>query len=202
MLNSFDIDNINIEVILYQAGYLTIEKMITTRRGKIEYKLKLPNKEVQQSLNDVILDFLTNQRVEKSRHQDAIYDAIVDMQLDDLESSLKNMFASIPYNNYVSNNIAHFEGYYASVIYTYFQSLGFEIIAEDVTNKGRIDLTIKLIDAIYVIEFKVDGKNAMQQIKDKKYYEKYIDNKKAIYLVGINFNEEDRNISGFERERV
>ena len=84
------------------------------------------------------------------------------------------MFAAIPYNNYTKNDLASFEGFYASIIFIYLQSLGFHIIGEDVTNKGRIDLTIKMDNTIYIIEFKVDTKeNALKQIKEKKYYEKY-----------------------------
>ena len=83
--------------------------MIITRRGKIEYKLKLPNEEVKSSFNDVILDFLINQKVEKLDHQNNIYDAIYDGELEDLEKSLKKMFTSIPYNNYVGNNILHYD---------------------------------------------------------------------------------------------
>jgi len=112
------------------------------------------------------------------------------------------MFASIPYNNYIKNNIEVYEGFYASIIYVYFQSLGIDIIGEDVTNKGRIDLTLFIEDKIYIVEFKVGDENAMQQIKDKKYYEKYLSYNKEIFLVGINFSKEDRNISGFEWERI
>ena len=47
-----------------------------------------------------------------------------------------------------------------------------------------IDLTIIMDNAIYIIEFKVDIKqNALQQIKEKKYYEKYINHNKNIYLI-------------------
>ena len=203
LLNSFDIENLDLEVILYQAGYLTIDEMIIDRRDRITYKLKLPNKEVKSSLNDVLIDFITNQKTEKLKHQDNIYDALFDGDVAGLETSLKTMFASIPNNNYVKNNILHFEGFYASIIYIYFQSLGINIIGEDVTNKGRIDLTLKLNNLIYVIEFKMgDKENALQQIKDKNYHHKYMNDEKDIYLVGISFDEDERNISKFEWEKV
>ncbi|MBL0708504.1 MAG: AAA family ATPase, partial [Sulfurimonas sp.] len=96
LLNSFDIENLDFEVVLYQAGYLTIDEVITTRRGQIEYKLKLPNEEVRASLFDVILDFMTSQPTEKLKHQNDIYDALMDAQLDDLELYLTSMFGSIP----------------------------------------------------------------------------------------------------------
>ena len=50
ILDSFDIDNIQLEVILYQAGYLTIDEVqIDEDLELIEYKLKLPNREVKTS---------------------------------------------------------------------------------------------------------------------------------------------------------
>ncbi len=201
-LDSFDIENLDLEVILYQAGYLTIDKVIIDRRDKISYKLKIPNKEVKQSLNDALIDFITNQKTEKLQHQDNIYDALYDKNLENLEKSLKSMFANIPYNNYVKNNIQAYEGYYASVLYIYFQSLGIVVIGEDVTNLGRIDLTLKIGNQIYIIEFKVDKINALEQIKEKKYYEKYQDENKDIFIVGICFSSKDKNITQFEWEKV
>ncbi|MBD3842686.1 MAG: PD-(D/E)XK nuclease domain-containing protein, partial [Campylobacterales bacterium] len=96
------------------------------------------------------------------------------------------------------------EGFYASVIYVYLQSLGLDIIGEDVTNKGRIDLTIKMDHAIFILEFKVDGKSgeALAQIKEKKYHEKYLSENKDIYLMGIEFSKEDKNISSFEWQKL
>ena len=42
----------------------------------------------------------------------------------------------------------------------------------------------------------------LQQIKEKKYYKKYINHNKDIYLVGINFDIKDKNISEFEWEKL
>ncbi len=202
ILESFDIENIDFEVILYQAGYLTIETMIEKRRGGIEYKLKLPNREVKNSLNDVLIDFLTNQTSEKLRFQDSIYDALIDGELEQFKNALESMFAHIPYSNYTKNNLPQYEGFYASVIYVYLQSLGLDIIGEDVTNLGRINLTVKIENKIYILEFKVGNENALAQIKAKNYAQKYSNDDKTIYLVGINFDEAKRNVSGFEWERV
>ena len=202
LLASFDIESINLEVLLYQSGYLTIESVKEKRRGGFEYKLKLPNIEVKQSFNDILIDFLTNQKTEKYQFQDDLYDAIVDGKLELFQKVLKSIFASIPYNNYTNNNISKAEGFYASVVYVYLQSLGFDIIGEDVTNKGRIDLTIKLSDKIYIIEFKVGKDDALSQIKKKKYHEKYQNGNKDIYLIGINFDEKEKNVSKFEWERL
>jgi len=202
LLDSFNIENIDLEVILYQSGYLTIDSVKEKRRGGIEYKLKLPNIEVKNSFNDILIDYLTNQKTEKLKLQDDLYDAIVDEKLEDIKTSFETIFASIPYNNYTNNSIQNYEGYYASIVYVYLQSLGLEIIGEDVTSKGRIDLTIKINNIIYIIEFKIGSNDALIQIKEKDYAQKYQREKKTIYLVGINFDKEERNISRFEWERL
>jgi len=202
LLDSFDIDNIDLVVILYQAGYLTIQEVIEKRRGGFEYLLKLPNNEVKASFNDSVIDYLLHQRVEKIKLQDDLYDAIVDKDLALFEKSLKSIFASIPYNNYTGNKINEYEGFYASIIYVYLQSLGLDIVGEDVTNKGRIDLTVKLNNLIYIIEFKVGNEDALAQIKERNYAQKYQSEDREIYLVGINFDESERNVSAFEWERV
>jgi len=87
-------------------------------------------------------------------------------------------------------------------MYVYLQSLGLEIIGEDVTNLGRIDLTIKIDNLIYIIEFKVGTGNALQQIKTNQYAQKYMNENKDIYLVGINFDKGDKNICKFEWEKL
>ena len=88
-------------------------------------------------------------------------------------------------------------------MYAYLASLGVETITEDTTNRSRIDLTLKFKDRVYIFEFKVvnepEGK-ALEQIKEKKYSQKYQEYSE-IYLVGIEFCKEERNICGFVWER-
>ena len=82
---------------------------------------------------------------------------------------------------------------------------GLEIIPEDVTNVGRIDLTLKIGENIYIFEFKMkDNQNPLKQIHKKRYYVKYQEQlqQKNIYLIGVEFDEEKRNINKFEWEKV
>ena len=81
------------------------------------------------------------------------------------------------------------------------------MIAEDNTNKGQIDLSVFNQDSVYIIEFKVvedkeEGGKALEQIKEKRYYEKYKGKYNDIYLIGIEFSKKDKNIVGFEWEKV
>ncbi len=200
LINSFEIENLKLEVLLYQAGYLTIDKEFIGFDETINYKLKVPNKEVQISLNKLILEYLT-QKVDNVLRE-KIFIALKEAKLNEFKKAIEVLFASIPYNNYVKNEIGEYEGYYASVIYAYLASLGVKIVAEDVTNIGRVDLTLFIADKIYIIEFKVGSNEALNQIKEKKYYKKYFNENKDIYLIGITFDSKERNIKSFEWEKA
>jgi len=43
---------------------------------------------------------------------------------------------------------------------------------------------------------------ALKQIKEKRYYEKYIGKYQEIYLIGIEFSNKDKNIVSFEWEKI
>ena len=203
VLNIFDVDKIELVALLWQTGYLTIKEEIITEFS-VKYKLKTPNKEVQTSLNSLFISYLTKQTTEKLKFQDKIYNMLASADLDGFKDALFTLFASIPYSNFTNNKLPEYEGYYASVVYAYIASLGLDIIPEDISNIGRMDLTIKLNDKLFILEFKLADKatgNALKQIKNKRYYEKYI-NFKNIYLVGIEFSKEKRNIVGYEWEKI
>ncbi len=201
IVNAFDIENINLTTILFQSGYLTIKEMIH-KRNKIQYALKIPNMEVRISLNTVILDMFIDDAIEKNRAQDRVYDALHDANLENFKTTLVSLFAGLPYQNYAKNNISIYEGFYASVIYAYLASLGLPMAVEESTNRGRLDMTVLVNNNRYVIEFKVGEEDALAQIKEKRYHEKFLDEGSNIYLVGINFDEAEKNVSSFEWEKV
>ncbi len=191
------------EPILFQAGYLTIRKVEQAARGGLQFILDFPNKEVQLSFSDVIIDYLTNHQNQRADFQDALHLQLQETDLPGFEQTIKSLFAAIPYTNYVNNTISNFEGYYASVIYAYLASLGLDITAEDVTSLGRIDLTIRMGDVIYILEFKVDGSgDALKQIKERNYQQKYQTAGKKIILIGIDFDSNSRNVTGFSWENA
>jgi len=196
ILYSFNIDNIELPVLLYQAGYLTIKRAVMLRGG-LYYQLRIPNFEVQKSLNEEILNTVTPSVIEKIKMQDNLYSALEQADLETFKNHLIRVFANIPYHNYSNNYIAQYEGFYASVIYTYLYSLNMPFVAEDCTNQGRIDMSITVENNVYVIEFKMGTGDGIAQIVEKKYYEKYQNQGKNIYLVGINFDSEKRNIGTF-----
>ncbi|MDR2690491.1 MAG: PD-(D/E)XK nuclease domain-containing protein [Azoarcus sp.] len=116
-----------------------------------------------------------------------------------------SLYASIPYHWYVNNDIDTFEGYYASVFYATFAALRLDIVPEDVSNHGRLDMAVKFNGQVYLFEFKVvedeaQGK-ALAQIKAKKYADKY-DPRQPIHLIGVEFSKKARNVVGFEAETL
>ncbi len=166
--------------------------------GENTFKLKIPNLEIQLSLNRLFIDYLTNQRAEKAKYRLDMLDCINKADIDGFIEILKTVFSTIPYTNYANNIIANY-----SVVFTYLKAIGYEVIAEDITNKGRIDLTLITDDKILIIEFKVDSKEEpIKQIKERKYFEKYKNDNKQIYLVGINFDSDERNIINYQIEKI
>jgi len=199
-LNAFDVERIDIIALLWQTGYLTFDKVEELDSG-IEYTMKIPNLEVKNSLNVLFLSYLVDVGITFPKKSNA-YKMLLNSNLDQFESVLKSLFSSIPYNNYIKNLMANYEGYYASVIYTFLSALGYDTAAEDVTNKGRIDLSLKTKNNIYIFEFKVDSKEeAIKQIKERRYYEKYTSDGKDIFMIGINFDSKLRNISDYKWEQ-
>ena len=203
ILNTFDIERIELVALLWQTGYLTITKKTSTLFG-IKYSLNTPNKEIQTSLNSLFITYLTGQVTEKLKYQEKIYNMLAKPDLDGFKDALFTLFASISYTNFTNSNLHKYEGYYGSVVYAYLASIGVDIIPEDITNLGRMDLSVKLEDKLFIFEFKLTEKatgNALRQIKEKRYFEKYQDFDN-IYLIGIEFSREKRNIIGYEWEKV
>ncbi len=202
LLDSFDVDSIRLEVLLWQTGYLTIKEFSKDDFGTF-YTLGPPNKEIQKSLNSLFITFLTKQDKSLIAGQRKLYEVFLQGKPDVLKPIFTSLFASIPYRNFAKNPIHEYEGYYASVIFAYLASLGLELIPEDITNKGSIDLTIKLRGKIYIFEFKVvEAKasgNALRQIKEKNYAQKYL-GQGRIFLIGMEFSKEEKNLVAFEWE--
>ncbi len=200
MLNSFDVDCIELETLMWQTGYLTISHTETVF-DSIEYHLSVPNLEVRLSLMGSVADFMSKIQNAKPM-KNSIIKALLESDFSLFEQTFKALFSAIPYNLFTNNKMYEYEGYYASLFYSYLKALGIDIVGEDVTNRGRIDLTIKMPASIIIIEFKIDSTDALKQIKEKKYHEKYLDENLPIYLVGVSFDTKERNISQIEWESV
>ncbi|PWQ98835.1 ATP-binding protein [Leucothrix pacifica] len=205
LLSSFEVENITLETLMFQSGYLTI-KSVEKVEGNDFYELGYPNLEVYQSLNNSLLKHLVHDGGAQVRQRLQLSKLLRANDFDGLKLLFQSFFSSIPYHWYTKNEIQNYEGYYASIFYSYFAALGLDVTVEDCTNLGRIDMTLKFNDQIYIFEFKVvelvpEG-NALQQIKDKGYADKYRALKQTIHLVGVEFSKETRNVLSFEVEQA
>ena len=205
LLSAFDVDHIATEALLFQTGYLTIRRA-ELRGGEMFYRLGYPNREVQQSLNKSLLSHLTGNPSRRVEHSARLYDLLLVNDFDGLETLFEAFFASIPYQWHTNNEIANYEGYYASVFYSYFASLGLSITVEDSSRAGRLDMAVEFNGNVYLFEFKVvervSSGAALGQLKERDYAAKYRSRGEAIYLVGVEFSQETRNVVAFEVEQA
>ena len=205
LLSTFDVDDMPTEALLFQTGYLTIERP-EPRGAEMFYRLGYPNREVRQSLNRSLLNRMTGDASRPVAHSARLYDLLLVNDFTGLAALVESFFASIPYEWYTNNDIASYEGFYASVFYSYFAGLGLDVVVEDSSSHGRLDMAVRFNDNIYLFEFKVvelapEGA-AMAQLKAKGYADKYRDRGEPIHLIGVEFSREARNLAAFDVEQV
>ena len=184
--------------LLYQTGYLTI-KEATLVSGSYLLTLGYPNEEVENGLNEILLPAYVGSAA------NSFDNLVIKSYFDngDVESAmatLSSIFASIPYYELVFDR----ESAWHSGFVCMMNIVGADIIPESATNKGRIDCVLKCPGDIYIIEFKFNqsAEEAIEQIKENKYYEPYMKEKKTIHLLGINFSTEEKNIIEWKDEVI
>jgi hypothetical protein len=184
---------------MFQTGYLTIKEVYQKEYGQ-EYKLGFPNKEVKISFNENILEFTIKEEV-RYKLVDDIITTLKKEELKKLKEKLEILISNISYM-YLGN-----EASYVLAVFVLLYSTGLNVITEDNTSKGRIDLTIIVNNSIvYILEFKViqDEKekgNSINQILQKEYYKKYL-NYDKIYIIGIEFDKTNKQIANFEYQQI
>ena len=212
LLSAFDVDDIATEALLFQTGYLTIREE-RSLGGKALYRLGYPNREVRQSLNECLLGYLVRDASRQAANSIRLEELLRANDFAGMQALFHAFFASIPYEWYTNacprmgesgNDIARYEGYYASVFYSYFAALGLDITVEDSTSHGRLDMAVRFEGNVYLFEFKVvemTGEGAaMAQLKARRYAEKYRGAGAPIHLVAVEFSRDTRNVVAFEVE--
>ncbi|MFB1485761.1 MULTISPECIES: AAA family ATPase [unclassified Thiocapsa] len=205
LLSAFEVDHIATEALLFQSGYLTIEREEEIS-GTYFYQLRYPNREVYQSLNSALLTAWTPPDQTEVQHRKSLHRLLLTNDFAGLERLFTAFFASIPNDWYRNNPIARYEGYYASVFYAYFAALGLDLTPEESSHAGRLDLALRFNGQVYLFEFKVvelepEGR-ALQQIKDRGYADKYRADGRPIHLIGVEFSRERRQVIGFAVETL
>ena len=110
----------------------------------------------------------------------------------DMEGALQllaDFLATVPY---CANT--DYEGHYQQMFYIIFALLtDYNIIVEQHTAKGRIDITLETADTIYVMELKFNksAEEALAQIEARHYADAFKMSGKKVVKVGLNFSIKD-----------
>jgi len=205
LLGSFRIEDLRPETLLFQAGYLTVKAWSSDAYRGTYYTLGFPNREVREAFSRLMLELYAGERGDTETRHVRLRPALESGDSEALRMQMAGFFASIPGEWYTKSPIARYEGYWASVVYALFASLGFEVIGEDSSNRGRADLTVKTRTGIWIFEFKVKGldksgdKNPLVQIRERGYAAKYSFLGLPVHEIGIVFDPEKREIEGWEK---
>ncbi|MCR4919943.1 MAG: PD-(D/E)XK nuclease domain-containing protein, partial [Prevotella sp.] len=185
--------------VLYQSGYLTIKSYDSELEA---YTLGLPNLEVRKGFADCLYQLIAHKQGQADMEKNALQLAYRrflrnDGDLDAFVHALKTFFAGVPYM--IDDKGEH---HFHAMLYTLFVSFGADVVAEDLSAKGRADLTLKLPKAIYIFELKYDdsAEAALRQIEERGYARRYALDGRPVIKVGLAFSSKERNITEYDVE--
>ncbi|MDR3189204.1 MAG: ATP-binding protein [Prevotellaceae bacterium] len=185
---SYDPANLSEIPLLFQTGYLTIKRR-TAIRTQTLYTLGIPNSEVRISFYKHLFTAYSKYPVEQlSSLVLNVQEQIHNGDASGLERNLTMLLANIPYKLQVKN-----EAYYHSLFLLLMKIMGFDIQGEILTSVGRIDAVWRQPGLTVVAEVKYHHKKkigtlldeAMKQIRDRRYYEAYLDRKVRLLAVAF-----------------
>jgi Predicted AAA-ATPase/PD-(D/E)XK nuclease superfamily len=192
-LGTIEVDDIPIVTLLFQTGYITIGSYDAETEN---YHLAFPNLEVRSSFLRYLLRKFTKINLSTINEFALRFTkALKENNVDLFCRLLQTFFADIP----CGIQIPELEKYYQTIIFILAKILGLTVNVEVMTNIGRIDMTIEMATHIYIFEFKTreSAGEALKQIEERKYYEKYTVRDKEIVLVGIMFDVKKRNLESW-----
>ncbi len=177
----------------YQTGYLTIKKanpFVGT------YTLDYPNDEVKEGFLSFLVPYYLAKRGGETGDFEVyrFIDEVNEGRLEDFIVSLKSLIAHVPYSEKGTS-----EDHFRTAIYLLFTLMGFYTHMEDRTSAGSIDLTVETPEYVYLFEFKIDksARVAMDQIRERRYWEKFLASGKKIFLIGANFDTKRRTLNDY-----
>ncbi|RMH55807.1 MAG: AAA family ATPase [Candidatus Hydrogenedentota bacterium] len=195
--SKFEIEDIAVEALLFQTGYLTIQEVVD-KGAERYYRLGYPNYEVERSLLDhLLVGYTETPGIRDGRLLLQLREALESGNLEAFFAGVESFFAGIPYAIFIAQ-----EWYFASIVYAVLAILGLEGRFEMLTNRGRLDCAVELGERVYIFGFKLNQapEKALEQIKQRGYAEKYRASGKRITLVGVAFDAEKRNVGGWKVE--
>ena len=176
------------ELFLYQSGYLTIKGYMSGT-----YLLGIPNHEVRQALNEIVLPTLAMRKTNDTMSTQAFLNLYMDTgNLPEAMKCLKALIADVPYSNKKLASM-DMEERYRLIMSTIFNAIGCRVQVEKMLATGRIDLVVTTIHYIYVIELKLTKNGgisaAEKQMIDNNYLEPFKADKRKV--VGLAIELED-----------
>ena len=201
-----DISNVGEDIVplLYQSGYLTIKSFDNPSGNPLGgvYTLGFPNMEVNQSFWESLADhFFKGFGGINTFHMQRFIDDINHGRTEDFMVRLQSLFADTNSEPERDKEI-HFQNMLAIAC----KMMGLEVHTEIHSSRGRCDMQIETSAFVYIFEFKVDGstEEALRQIKERGYAERFGADDRTVYLIGANFSTETRTLTDWiiERERV
>ena len=187
IFSAYETDRLDITGMLWQTGYLTIRGVRDGVRG-LRYQLGFPDREVRDTFCLRLLEYYGNLSLGTG---DSLVEKMQNAIMQDDPDGFLRLFQSVLANIDYTLHLRQ-EKYYQSIFFVVFLLLGSEIAAESCTNQGRIDAYICSNSCVYIFEFKLDktAEEAVGQIKDRRYFEKFMHGRLPIRLIGVNFDSE------------
>ena len=176
--------------VFYQSGYLTIKEYLPQYRS---YRLDYPNEEVKEGfLNFLLQSYIPDTNAGRGF---SITDFLIEVDSGNpagFMERMKSLIADVPYGDKGTP-----EDHFQNAVYLLFTLLGYFTRMEDRTSNGRIDLQVETPRYVYIFEFKIDStaRKAMDQIREKRYWERESVSGKEIFLIGANFDSKSRRLT-------
>ena len=109
-----------------------------------------------------------------------------------LEEVFRKILATLPHQWFAGSELAH----YATALSMHYAALGFDVKLEDSSSSGRADMVVQHRDEVCLFEFEagVSAQEALQEIKDTGDADKYPGREEPVWLLGVQFSRETRNV--------
>ena len=185
------------ELFLYQSGYLTIKGYMSGT-----YLLGIPNYEVRQALNEIVLPALAMRKTNDTLSTQAFLNLHMDTgNLPEAMKCLKALIADVPYSNKKLASM-DMEERYRLIMSTIFNAIGCRVQVEKMLATGRIDMVVTTIHYVYVIELKLSKNGGIQaaekQIIANNYLEPFKADKRKVIGLAIELDDLGKGLLGWQ----
>ena len=181
------------ELFLYQSGYLTIKGYLNGT-----YLLGIPNFEVRQALNEIVLPTLAMRKNNDIQSPQAFLNLYLSVgNLPEAMKCLKALVADVPYSNKKLASM-DMEERYRLILSTIFNAIGCRVEVEKMIATGRIDMVVETIHIIYVLELKLSNNGgidaATEQIRSRQYAEPFKADKRRVVALAIELDDKGKGL--------